>query len=98
MLFRSRVEVEEFITRWQGGVGGQERANYAMFLVELCDVLQVARPQQATADHGRNDYVFERRVAFSGIDGPQGSGRIDLYKRNAFTWASSNGRTWLETG
>lgn len=78
------LNAEDFIARWQGGVGGQERANYAMFLVELCDLLHVARPHQATADHGRNDYVFERRVSFSGIDGPEGSGRMDLYKRGAF--------------
>lgn len=78
------VDVEAFITRWRDGQGGQERANYAMFLVELCDVLGVSRPEQAAADHARNDYVFERRVAFSGIDGPEGSGRIDLYKRDTF--------------
>mgnify|MGYP001792823855 CR=1 FL=1 len=37
-------EVEAFIARWQGREGGQERANYALYLSELCDVLGVARP------------------------------------------------------
>lgn len=78
------MDVEHFIARWRDGKGGQERANYAMFLLELCDVLGVRRPEQAGIDHSRNDYVFERRVEFSGIDGPGGSGRIDLYKRGAF--------------
>jgi hypothetical protein len=83
-LGRELVDVEAFITRWRDGQGGQERANYAMFLLELCDVLGVRRPEQAGSDHDRNDYVFERRVAFSEVDGPAGSGRIDLYKRGAF--------------
>src|SRR5215469_10638515 len=30
--------LEGFIARWQGREGGQERANYALFLSELCDV------------------------------------------------------------
>src|ERR1700761_6154204 len=36
--------VDAFIARWQGREGGQERANYALFLAELCDVLGVRRP------------------------------------------------------
>jgi hypothetical protein len=28
--------VDTFIARWQGREGGQERANYALFLTELC--------------------------------------------------------------
>ncbi|MEA2754538.1 MAG: hypothetical protein QOJ54_827, partial [Aliidongia sp.] len=31
--------IEAFIARWQGREGGQERANYAMFLSELCTAL-----------------------------------------------------------
>ena len=38
--------IEAFIARWQGRDGGQERANYAMFLRELCDVLGL-RPRQS---------------------------------------------------
>ncbi|MFD1789688.1 class I SAM-dependent DNA methyltransferase [Sphingomonas floccifaciens] len=78
------MNVDDFIARWRYGAGGQERANYAMFLLELCDVLGVRRPEQAGLNHERNDYVFERRVAFSEVDGPAGSGRIDLYKRGTF--------------
>lgn len=44
-----RVDVEAFIQRWSGREGGAERANYAMFLGELCDVLGVARPDPADA-------------------------------------------------
>ncbi|WP_317208260.1 hypothetical protein [Rhizobium halophilum] len=30
-----QAQVEAFIARWQGQEGGQERANYALFLTEL---------------------------------------------------------------
>lgn len=54
--------IEAFIARWQGQEDGAERANYALFLSELCDVLEVARPEPASAAHEHNDYVFERAV------------------------------------
>lgn len=38
------MDVEDFITRWTAREGGAERANYQMFLSELCDVLGVPRP------------------------------------------------------
>ena len=54
--------VEAFITKWQGQQGGQERANYALFLTELCDALGLPHPDPANARHERNDYVFDRVV------------------------------------
>jgi hypothetical protein len=69
---------EDFITRWQGREGGQERANYAMFLSELCDVLEVRRPDPASVSTAENDYVFERVVKRQALDGAPGAGRIDL--------------------
>jgi len=56
--------VERFIARWQGSEGGQERANYALFLTELCTVLDLPQPDPAGADHENNDYVFERAVTW----------------------------------
>ncbi|MBB3971778.1 hypothetical protein [Hansschlegelia beijingensis] len=41
--------VEAFIQRWQGREGGQERANYALFLSELTDVIGAPRPEPASA-------------------------------------------------
>ena len=43
------ANLDSFIARWSAGDGGQERANYALFLTELCDVLEVPRPDQAVA-------------------------------------------------
>jgi hypothetical protein len=47
--------VEAFILRWQGREGGQERANYALFLTELCDLLGLPHPDPASAAHTSNE-------------------------------------------
>jgi hypothetical protein len=83
---------EAFIARWQGQEGGQERANYAMFLTGLCDVLGVGPPAPAAATTEDNDYVFERAVRRLAADGTPGSGRIDLYKRGCFVLEAKQSR------
>jgi hypothetical protein len=84
--------VEAFITRWQGRVGGQERANYALFLSELADALGVERPEPSSADTEANDYVFERVVADPGRDGAATRRRIDLYRRSCFVLEAKQSR------
>jgi hypothetical protein len=76
--------IDGFIRRWLNREGGQERANYSLFLTELCDVLGVAHPDPAEASHELNDYVFERRVEKPMPDGTMEVGRIDLYRRDCF--------------
>jgi len=83
--------VEAFIARWQGHEGGQERANYALFLTELCDVLGLPHPDVANASHEFNDYVFERAVRRHRDEG-ESVGRIDLYKRNSFVLEAKQSR------
>ena len=83
--------IETFIARWQGRDGGQERANYAMFLRELCDVLGLQPPDPA-GDPEMNDYVFERVVKEPGRDGTVSSRRIDLYKRGSFVLEAKQSR------
>ena len=82
---------EAFIARWQGQEGGQERANYGMFLTELCDLIEVGKPQPAGATHEHNDYVFERAVTRHKDQGDS-TGRIDLYKRNSFVLEAKQSR------
>jgi MmeI, N-terminal domain len=77
-------QVEAFIKRWTGTAGGAERANYALFLAELCDLIGVERPHPAGRDTEKNDYVFERAVRFRHDDGSTSPGRIDLYKKDCF--------------
>src|SRR4030095_12257130 len=76
--------IRSFIVRWQGREGGQERANYALFLSELCDALDVPRPDPANRSTEGNDYVFERVVREIARDGSASNKRIDLYRRNSF--------------
>lgn len=39
--------IEIFIARWQAAAGGSERANYQIFITELCDLLGPIRCQQS---------------------------------------------------
>ena len=80
---KSTEKVEAFVARWQGQEGGQERANYSLFLTELCDVLELPHPDPAGATRELNDYAFERVVTHHRDDG-DAIGRIDLYRRNSF--------------
>jgi hypothetical protein len=86
------ANLDSFIARWTSGEGGQERANYALFLTELCDVLEVPRPDQASADAHLNVYAFERAVTFREADGSTARGRIDLYKRGSFVLEAKQSR------
>jgi hypothetical protein len=78
------ADVGAFVRRWTAGAGGSERANYALFLVELCDLIGVGRPDPAGGETERNYYVFERAVRFRHDDGSTSPGRIDLYKKGCF--------------
>lgn len=82
--------IENFISRWRDS-GAAERANYQMFLSELCDALGVERPQPTGAGDERGGYVFERAVTFQNGDGTTSAGRIDLYKRGCFVLEAKQG-------
>ncbi|MBB6306003.1 class I SAM-dependent DNA methyltransferase [Xanthobacter tagetidis] len=87
-----REAIEAFIARWQGREGGQERANYALFLGELASVLGLPPPDPAGARHEANDYVFERVVRETARDGTVSHKRIDLYKRDCFILEAKQSR------
>lgn len=86
------LTAEKFISKWKDAEGGQERANYAMFLTELCQMLDVPSPDVAGATTENNDYVFERAVTFTDRDGRTSQGRIDLYKRGSFVLEAKQSR------
>jgi hypothetical protein len=86
------ANLDSFISRWTTGGGGQERANYAPFLSELCDALEVPRPDPASHDTALNAYVFERAVTFREPDGSNARGRIDLYRRGSFVLEAKQSR------
>lgn len=74
---------QDFIQRWHNA-SGSERANYQLFLTELCALLEVDRPDPASLDTEENAYVFERKVSFRHPDGSTSNGFIDLYRRGSF--------------
>ena len=81
-----QTRVDEFIERWAASAGA-ERANYQLFLSELCDIIGVERPRPAQSIQAHNAYVFEKTVPL-----PHGStGFIDLYKRNCFVLEAKQG-------
>jgi len=84
------VSITDFIDRWQKS-GAAERANYQLFLAELCDVLGVDRPSPSQSDNSQNTYVFERTVIFQNGDGSTSTGFIDLYKRGCFVLEAKQG-------
>ena len=77
------ADIGAFIARWEKS-GGAELANFQTFANELCDLLDLPRPDPSQERNELNDHVFERRVDFKHDDGSATPGRIDLYKRGCF--------------
>ncbi len=81
---------EEFIQRWQKS-SASERANYALFLSELCDYLELPRPEPSQADESLNIYVIDKAVHYKEFDGSTTTNYIDLYRRNCFVLEAKQG-------
>ena len=78
--------VQAFIDRWQPS-GSAERANYQLFLTELCQLIGVEPPRPKLPHEHENAYVFEKPVPL-----PTGTtGFIDLYKRGCFVLEAKQG-------
>jgi hypothetical protein len=75
----TREQIDAFIQRWKRS-GAAERSNYVLFLSELCDLLDIPRPEPAGPDNSANRYCFERAVTRKNPDGTTSTGYIDLYK------------------
>lgn len=81
---------ESFIQRWQKS-SASERANYALFLSELCDFLELPRPEPSQADEKLNTYVIDKAVEYKELDGSITTNYIDLYKQNCFVLEAKQG-------
>ncbi|MBK5943308.1 class I SAM-dependent DNA methyltransferase [Halorhodospira halophila] len=88
--------VEQFISRWSG-VAGTEQANSQLFLTELCDALELPKPDPAGDQAEENEYVFERRLHEHGPDGSVHNRRADLYRRGCFVLESKKIRAGENT-
>jgi hypothetical protein len=84
------MSTNPFIDRWHNSAAA-ERANYALFLSELCDYLEVPRPKPAVADAALNHYVFEYPVTFRHPTGLSSTGFVDLYKKDCFVLEAKQG-------
>jgi len=76
------VTPDELIAKWAPS-GGAENANAQHFIIDLCDMLGVPRPEPAQEVNARNNYVFERAVRHE-ERGTVSTNRIDCYKRDCF--------------
>ncbi len=74
---------QDFITRWDG-VDGSERANYPLFISELCELLGIEKPQPALADDWHNTYVNERYIDARDGESAGNARFIDTYRRGCF--------------
>jgi SAM-dependent methyltransferase len=81
---------EKFIGRWERS-SASERANYALFLSELCDHMDLPRPEPSQADESANIYVIDKAVVFQNLDGTTTTNFIDLYKRHCFVLEAKQG-------
>jgi hypothetical protein len=76
-------EVQDFISHWSAA-SASERANSQPFLLDLCDLLGVPRPDP----HPAKGYLFEFPIVEHNPDGTTSNGRIDLYRRAHFVLES----------
>lgn len=84
------ISEKDFIERWKNS-GGSERANYQLFLAELCDLLGTPRPEPAKPANIENAYVFERGIRFTDGEGETKTNYLDLYKRGCFVCETKQG-------
>ena len=86
----SAARLRALAERWADAAPA-ERANYALYLVELCDALGVERPRPASAAAGADPaaaeaaaYQFEFPVRATARDGTTSTNFVDLYKAGCF--------------
>ncbi|MEJ7830743.1 MAG: type IIL restriction-modification enzyme MmeI, partial [Segetibacter sp.] len=78
-----KPNAELFISRWKAS-GASERANYQLFITELCQLLNVEKPRPASDKVHEATYTFERPVEFDDGEGKKTTNFIDLYKQHCF--------------
>ncbi len=84
----STETIETFISRWETAEAA-ERANYQMFLTELCDLLELAHPDPTSSSN--NTYTFEKAIAYQKPDGNSTTVYADLYKKGHFVLETKQG-------
>ena len=78
--------LRELAERWEHA-GAAERANYQLYLIELCDAIGVPRPRPAATGDRIADaaaYQFEFAIKTTTRDGTIATNYIDLYNAGCF--------------
>lgn len=86
----------EFIQRWNKATGS-ELANAQLFITELCELLELPRPDPATGAAEQDAYVFERRAQHLHGDGSENERRIDCYRRGCFILEAKKIKAGVQT-
>ena len=84
-------KITDFISRWKAS-GGSEQANSQLFLTELCDALELPRPEPSKPVNEENTYSFERKVYIPHGNGTDELKRLDLYRKGCFVLESKQGQ------
>ncbi len=84
------LTIAEFISRWEQ-TGAAERANYQLFLRDLCEILGVPHPEGSKQDSSQNTYVFDHPVLYNDGFDHETTNWIDLYKRGCFVLEAKQG-------
>ncbi|MBC3538993.1 class I SAM-dependent DNA methyltransferase [Rufibacter sediminis] len=90
MPLTPQAATDQFISRWKAS-GASERANYQLFLSELCELLGVEKPRPASDKVHEATYTFERPVVFDDGEGRTSTNFIDLYKKDCFVLEAKQG-------
>lgn len=80
----------QFIEKWKSS-GGHERGSGQLFMIELCDLLELPHPQAPSDDTAQNSYVFERAIKRQKPDGSTTTNFLDLYKEGHFVLETKQG-------
>lgn len=88
--YHSLIDIETFTAKWSAS-GATERANKDAFLLDLCDLLGVPRPDPATGDPDRDRYTFERDALIVDEGEKRSIGKMDLYKEASFVLEAKQG-------
>ena len=86
------TEIEAFIARWSRREGGQERANYALFLIGLTRLLGLPRAGPGRAPRTRTTTTSSSARSPNAGTTRRRRGRIDLYKRGCFVLEAKQSR------
>ena len=88
--YHSLIDIETFTAKWSAS-GAAERANKDTFLLDLCDLLGVPRPDPATGDPECDRYTFERDALIVDEGEKRSIGKMDLYKEASFVLEAKQG-------